>query len=416
MASLPPQNLRRRSHSASPSSPSAHSPDKSWRAATKRAYPHNAFSAKDASSPQKWDVDVWRRGKRRRQETLVRIVRPASVISCSCALPQKTPPFVLGDRSKAAPPSARSFATTSSEFHFFPKRNRDNKGRTRRSSQSFDSPAMEVDDPGHSDLASLSHLRSAAFWELHRSIAENGEGLVRRMRDYEQSRSRPDVYLKAKEAQRRCRKRSSLAASSRRLDFSDPESDDDQEKEIEEDEVLIFAGELPRIPQPRNTGYKKRSLSLDVMDEDTSDREFTAFTRRGCSSPGVTCHSNSSIYHSDDDRFHSSGRTSPLTQSLSASPPHPFATSVVPEISDTHLDSENSSPASPPLSSLPPPTPLCSAQSQHNALPTSRSEKAIAALSLAMANGAGGIADYEALLAIQTSPDVDHCQVGEMWH
>jgi len=32
-----------------------------------------------------------------------------------------------------------------------------------------------------------------------------------------------------------------------------------------------------------------------------------------------------------------------------------------------------------------------------------------------MANGAGAVTDYEALLAIQTSPEVDDCQVGEMW-
>ncbi|KAF8078478.1 hypothetical protein FPV67DRAFT_56754 [Lyophyllum atratum] len=394
MASFHSQNHRRRSHSASPSSPSARSPDKSWRAATKRAYPHHAFLGKDASSAQKWDVDVWRRGKRRRQDT------------------PKLPPFVLSDKHNATEPPVHSFATTSSDFHLFSRRERDNKGRARRSKQSLESRPMELDDVEHGDLTSLSHLRSNAFWELHRSVAEDGEGLLQRMRDYEHSRSRSDVYLKAKEAQKRGRKRSSLAASSRRLDFPHHKSDG------EEDDVLIYAGELPPISPPGRPCPKKRSISLDLMDEDTRDYEFTTGTSQRSLSPGATCDSGSSIYHSDDENFHSSGTTSPFAQSLfSSSPPQPFATSFAPGLPNALSDSMGSSPVSLPLRSLSPPAPSSPVQSPApNALSSYRSEKAIAALSLAMANGAGGIADYEAVLAIQTTPLFDGCQVGELWH
>jgi hypothetical protein len=47
---------------------------------------------------------------------------------------------------------------------------------------------------------------------------------------------------------------------------------------------------------------------------------------------------------------------------------------------------------------------------------SSRSEKAIAALSLAMANGAGGLNDYSALRAKEIPPIIEDSQVGELWH
>lgn len=45
----------------------------------------------------------------------------------------------------------------------------------------------------------------------------------------------------------------------------------------------------------------------------------------------------------------------------------------------------------------------------------SSAEKAIAALTLAMANGAGGLGDYEAVRALNVS-STDESQVGELWH
>ncbi|KAF5377507.1 hypothetical protein D9615_005280 [Tricholomella constricta] len=322
------------------------------------------------------------------------------------------PPFVLGDRHAAAASPNPSFATKSSDFHFFPRREGDSKKRPRRSNQPSESRSMDLDDVEHSDLTSLSHLRSSAFWELHRSITENGEGFVRRMRDYEHSRSRSDIYLKAKEAQKRGRKQSSVAASaaSRKFKFLRHESGDQENDD--DDDVQIFAGELPRISLPGSPCFKSRSMSLDLMDEDTRDYDLTTFANERCSSPGATCDSNSSIYHSDDEHLESSGTTSPLSQSLfSSSPPHPYATSFA---SDTHTDCMSSSAVSLPLPPLSPPESLSSLRVITPS--TSRSEKAIAALSLAMANGAGGISDYEALLAMQNPPALDGCEIGELWH
>lgn len=47
----------------------------------------------------------------------------------------------------------------------------------------------------------------------------------------------------------------------------------------------------------------------------------------------------------------------------------------------------------------------------------SPSEKAIAALALVMANGAGGLNDYEAVRAEEGQPSsLDESLIGEMWH
>ena len=45
----------------------------------------------------------------------------------------------------------------------------------------------------------------------------------------------------------------------------------------------------------------------------------------------------------------------------------------------------------------------------------SRSEKAIAALTLAMANGAAGISDYEALRMTEGLATLDESHAGELW-
>ncbi|KAG6842545.1 hypothetical protein C0991_000071 [Blastosporella zonata] len=312
------------------------------------------------------------------------------------------PPFVLSDRHHATAPSSSIFATTASDFHLSSRRERDMKTR-RRSNLFIETRSMDIDDDEHIDLRRLSRLRSNAFWELHRSVAENGEGLVRRMRDYEHSRSRTDAYLKVKEAQKRGRKRSSVAALSRRTNHLHTDSDDDQEDadddaDEEDDDIQIFAGEVPRISLPGNT-YQKRALSLGV-----ENTQYTTHRRR-CSSPVATCDTIPSIYHSDDEQFlhSSSGTTSPIVSLHSLSPP------LNPSLPDDMLSDHEH--ISLPAISLPTSPSLCNLTSS-----VSRTEKAIAALSLAMASGAGGITDYDALVTLQAWPSLDDCRVGEMWH
>ncbi|KAJ7655031.1 hypothetical protein DFH06DRAFT_1201392 [Mycena polygramma] len=353
----------RRSHSASCSPIPRRSPGDSWRAATKRAHPQPLGSASDLSSPQKWDVDLWRRGKRR---------RTASSDSDSMDVDFGRPsfhssPISLPSASASTPPTP-AFAATSSDFHLFPnnKRTTDRKRRATHHAKS----THDSDRNAKTRTEDLTRLRSDAFWQLQRSVEENGEGFVKSMRVYETRRSRTSVIaLKVKEAQRRGRRRSPA-----RVPITDAADDSD-------DDVQIFAGE------PANTSFanrgKQRAFSVGVEPHHPS-----IFTRSDrCSSPGATCDSHSSIYPSDDEGFQVPAQAPPA-------------------LSDSLSDSANSSLVS---LTLPPPF------APQPILASSRSEKAIAALTLAMANGAGGLDDYEALRSLHTfSPD--NCQVGEMWH
>ncbi|KAG5349883.1 hypothetical protein C0989_001422 [Termitomyces sp. Mn162] len=285
----------------------------------------------------------------------------------------------------ATTPFSSFFATKASDFELFPRRDCETKRRC-RSDRFIDSRSMDLDiDDEHN----LSHLRSNAFWELHRSVAESGEGFVRRMRDYEHSRSRSDAYFKAKEAQKRGRKRSSIVTLSRKPKHV--RSNSHNGKEEEDDDVQIFAGELPRISLPGSPDPPKRTMSLNIKNIDGRDCQYSAPSKRQCSSLLTT---HLPIHSSDDEQGQSSsGTDSPNTHSA------PLFSSC-----DTLSGLDI------PLL-LPSVSPTCSPVTS-----ASRTEKAIAALSLAMANGAGGIADYESVLAVQAWPSMDDCQVGEMWH
>lgn len=380
MSLLRATNHRRRSQSASTaSSPShRHFTDDSWRSATKRSQPYHPCStvSSDLHSPYRWNVQDPRSKRRRRDYSPSSDSMDETVFSHS---PHTTRP---------------TFATTSAEFHLFPNRERNNN-RIRRASHN---PSSQPDFSPSQDLTSqagLTSLRAAAFWELHRSVADNGEGFVRRMRDYEHTRSRADAYSKAKEAHRRGRKKSSLIVSPRKSVAPADGSDAD------DDDIQIFSGEVSGVFAGKYS-HDQRASSLDskgaMFQRDGSSRSMPSSSER-CSSPAP-----SSVYASDDetkfsmtDQFTDSGlHSQPFTPALS------FTTS-----------SNSSS-----IASLPPPTlglfphilsprPLT--------LPASRSEKALAALSLAMANGAGSIHDYDALSAVQPVSAIEECQVGEMW-
>jgi hypothetical protein len=226
-------------------------------------------------------------------------------------------------------------------------------------------------------------------------VAENGEGLVRRMRDYEQSRARSDAYSKVKDAQKRGRKRSSLIAASRK-----PPIRHDSESGSEDDDIEMISGHLseafvsrnarslgPRSPRPSSP----RLSSSDYMDE---DRE------RSCS-----------IYDCSSDPLINS------TQSTFFPTRYPDVPTRYPDLTPSlshSTSSASSSIVSLPLSTLSSNLPLAAGSFPSQA---SRSEKALAALSLAMANGAGSITeDYEALRALQPILAIDDAQVGEMWH
>jgi len=391
---------RRRSRSTSaPSSPlPLGSPDDAWRFGTKRAHP---LSPGYTASPCKWEnVEMWRRGKRARRDisptTNNLDKQPFGSLRHSISL--------AIDSSPASTAPTPFFAATSAEFNLFPKQKRA-RSNSRRSHPQSDPPLPSIEHIDLNTKTDLTRLRSDAFWELRRSIAESGEGLVRRMRDYESSRSRGAAYSRAKDSLRRGRKRHSLSLRPRRVIDAGDGSD-------EEDDVQIFSGEGSSEAGDYNGTRKKRAFSLGTADSGVHPSPFMDLdgSERGSSSGAFF--SAPSAYNSDDESMDLVD-DSPLSTSIIASSPG------APTLSHSFTNSTNSS-----FVSLP--GPLFGAHStsspprHHPFRPTSpsssRSEKAIAALSLAMANGAGGLNDYGALRVMETPPIIEDSLVGELWH
>ena len=301
---------------------------------------------------------------------------------------------VLADRHSSIMPSAPSFASTPAEFHLFSTRVHD--VQRPRETPTLNSFSFGLSASESRDLETLSSLRSNAFGELHRTVAESGEGFIQRMRDYELSRSNSDVHLKVAKYSKGGCKHSSHGVLSQKTLSHQYQLDNGED---EDDEVQIL---LPQMSFQASSRHKKRVVSLGPGDFPSP---FTRGER--CPSP-APC--SSSICHSDDESHFSSVRSPTLGHSLFSSP-HELPTSSTPALSHTPSNSTNSSLVS---LVLPPLTPHTSDQPSLGL--STRSEKAIAALTLAMANGAGDLNDYQALLAIQTTPAIDNSQVGEMWH
>lgn len=245
-------------------------------------------------------------------------------------------------------------------------------------------------------------MHADALGELQRSVEESGESLVRRMRDWERA-GRPSRL--APDSPHRTRHSTTPYYGSPQASAAvEDQSDDD-------DDILIV--DKPASPAAsRSPAYKKRALSLSMMDVDLpEDPSFVSPGACDCSSSPVRC-SGPSDYSSDDEG-HADMDTDLASSGI-------FST---PALSHTYSVSTNSSMVSLSLSlqsgdgtsvAAPPPgeTSLPPAPST-----ASRSEKAIAALTLAMANGAAGISDYEALrLSEDGLTTLDAAHAGELWN
>ena len=266
------------------------------------------------------------------------------------------------------------FATTPAEFNLtarsqhFPAKPRRSDTRARNS----------VDQPmsNRENLTELIRLRSSAFWELRRSIAENGEGFVRRMRVYEGSRSRQAIHLKVKEAEKRGRKR---LFSEKRAAIHN--SDDDED-------IQICSGDSSsKIQKSSFCGGRGRSLHAMDVDNCQLDSPST-WHMRSCLSCGQQCSSN---LQSDTKQ-----------PSIASSPPSSPRSLYEPS-------SPTSSPSCGPLSLLTDdlPLPLLSTTSCHGV---------VAALNLALANGAGSLEDYSSLWEYQSRFQTDYYDHGDLWH
>ncbi|KAH9937559.1 uncharacterized protein B0H18DRAFT_1113378 [Fomitopsis serialis] len=369
---------RRRSQSASsPARPLFPADDPKWRISNKRTRLSNPRSPsyRDLKAlgepPEKWDVDQWRRGKRARRDT-----SPNEGAGDPCMAPFTFAPSSEGTRHT----SRHSPLPPLHDGTYLPGTNLTSSGE-------------------------LEQLRSHAFSELQRSVEESGEGQVRRLRDWENSRSRQSFNARNHDDSLR-----------RRIQPASPVLQDVQSAVMldEEDDIEIVSSELASgSAYFRNWGPSsmRRSMSFGVMDVDIPDIEgpsspFTsAEPSERCCSP-VSAFTGPSAYSSDDgmspiesdSATRSSARNAPaLTYSYTASS-NPSVVSLSPNALSPY--------AQPTLGQVDVPA------------SATREEKAIAALTLAMANGACGINDYSAIQHTEGAldPSSDDCQVGELWH
>ncbi|KAJ3811412.1 hypothetical protein F5876DRAFT_64818 [Lentinula aff. lateritia] len=399
MSSMRPLNHRRRSQSAyDPLTTPTINRDSSWGGATKRAY-LTSFGTPDITTFKR-DIESWQSKRRRRDGS------PSGTSSDEEGISN------LARNVVGLSPKLPLLPSSSADFDIFPRkdsRQRHSMYSTTTSSVLDPSIHAQSTSSSSSSYSDLARIRSNAFWELRRSVAENGEGFVRRMRDYEHSRARSGAFSKVKDAQKRGRKRSTLLARRSQTLRRDPDSE-------EEDDVQIFSGNLSdaflsqEISSP-SMSRSPRQSSLNDMDEDPRDP-----IQRPERSPS----SSSSSYHI----FESSSNSPYVFSSDMAQIASPPYTQL--EVTPSSLNSASSSSStssisfqlpSAPSANLHPTGGISSSSSASAYVSASRSEKALAALSLAMANGAGSITeDYEALRALQPILTMDDAQIGEMWH
>jgi len=272
---------------------------------------------------------------------------------------------------------SKRFPSSSAEFNLFPK--------SRRRAD-YSSPRLNHNE--------LTRLRSKAFWELHRSIAENGEGFVRRMRDYERIRSRQISDPSGRSRKRVCS--SNTTRSSSYMPDSDVSDDD---------EVQIFAGELSNpTSQPRQPG--SWVTSLDGHSPNLWPTENCHPSRSGYIPPILSSPSPPTPHRAGK------GRSVPAS-SNPVSPPSPIPSSSTislasPHTPLRHLDVDDSSMLSPSPSPQPSPS--------FGRACFMSPEKIMSDLSLALANGAGSINDYSCIENVPTSQQIDGGDPGELWH
>ena len=316
--------------------------------------------------------------------------------------------------SGSSPPHTPLFPASSADFLPFYR-----GSITTRNSRSPSSAASLLNsDMCESSHLELARLRSAAFLELQRSVQENGEGFVKRMREFEDSRSKSAQHSRPRGVERRRRKRYSPSVPTSRSTGKPTVSDDD-------DDVLILSSTEPIYIR------QKRSSSLGAMDD--SD-----FQLHGETNASGRLSLVSSIFHPlPVARYALHGYSNNTNQSTELSTSfstsfsfsNPFHTNAFQPASshsssdslassvDTSLSSSHTEDAKHPSSSpmVSPPRSLNHPPAGAILPSASSAEKALAAITLAMANGAGGLEDYEAVRALDVS-STDESHVGELWH
>jgi hypothetical protein len=422
-------SCRRRSHSASSPSPSP-APTSSWRPSHKRAHSSHRDTPTLPDS-QRCHLDIWRTGKRPRRDISVCVSFPSLSHRSSHFAPlqpaeptRSSTPASADSRttsSGSSAPQTPIFPASSADFLLFPSHPLYRGSLTTRNPRS---PSFAVSllhgDTSESSESELVRLRSAAFSELKRSVQENGEGFVKRMREFEDSRSKSAHHSRARGIERRRRKRYSPSVPTTRANGKSAVSDDD-------DDVLILSSAFGAEPLHSK---QKRSSSLGAMDD--SDFQLHGETNSsgrlspisGIFHPLPFAHYASHVHHNTTNQptelfpsfstsfdFTNPLHTNAFKPALSHSSSDSLASSADMFLSSSYTEDADY-PSSSPMDSRPQSPNHLSA----GAIPSASSaEKAIAAITLAMANGAGGLGDYEAVRALNVS-SVDESQVGELWH
>jgi len=380
--------LRPRSHSSDSPTPQVYLAGASWQTSSKRG------QSSTPSSGQ-WDLDSSRRKRRRRDTSvsyagdLVSKPIPTSLQQSSITRspPQRASPWLVDQQASGQTAHHEPrLATSSAQFNFFPTST--NESRRSQLSESW--------SPGHygeqRHVNDLIRLRSTAFWELRQSVAENGEGMVRRMRDYERSRSRYQAHQKAKEAEKRGRKRLPLRARPK------PSVSDDASDSSDDEDVLICSDDTSNsIPHgPLST---LRARSFESMDVDL----YSTTQQRSPPSSPITQYTPASMsYHSEEEdrSLHAPHTTIAEFEEVGSSP------------SLSHSPCQSDASSSVLSLALHSPNDLDSTTA---ALPANASEKAIAALNLALANGAGSISDYSSIWAYEQRYNAESYDSGDLW-
>ncbi|KAL1707116.1 hypothetical protein EV121DRAFT_200000 [Schizophyllum commune] len=337
------ESSRRRSQSASPSG---------HLAAHKNAeQPSLAPGRFDRASlvSGKWNVNSWRKGTKRKQG----LSSPTS--------DSRTPPPSLASSGRFIRPS---LAISAADFQLGGSAAARSRTRT-NGSATVDSECEMLSEPD------LSRLRSEAYSDLHRSVAESNERFVQRMRELEQLRTILPLNAPSPVVEPRHRGHKRACHSSTRHTFSADLSDDD-------DDVLVYSGERADT----FGGNPRRKRMRASSPSGTSPQRSS-----GYSSPAAPSCDNSSAFPSedeDDDIEIDVGTACSTLPGLSSA-------ETMPGLSSTDVETESSSSLRSSASSI-----RSSPPGECTPLPSTRSEKALAALTLAMEHGIG-VADYAAL-------------------
>ncbi|THH10940.1 hypothetical protein EW145_g1006 [Phellinidium pouzarii] len=419
-------------------------------------------SAFVAQPPKKWDVEAWRRGKRARREPSVRLLSPhpsrlsvntcfsqspsddADMESCDEPMPSSpvAAPILLDNTTSTSAPSTPHLPSTSDAFQLF---------QSKASTASNDAkPAMsmfsththistDVDSDCHD--AGLAQLHSDAFSDLRRTVVEAGEGFVRRMREFEADRtraglSRVGTHLPLSDRKdlhyKRGRKRPS-PISTRHLIQPPPagtpaaKSAQSQEDEDAKESDVEFRSSYASGSDDYSSWSpsKKRAVSLDALYNKGLGAQQQSYSlpypiplrrREQSSSPSTYADSSDEEDEPEDAvdhvwQRHPARFPSTALSVKSSTPPLSFSFS-----SASNNSSRVSLPAGAPspishTSTVKPSVGLPALSSRSS----KRAEMAVAALSLAIANGAGSVSDYETLRDAQGALAMDDGEAGGLW-